>query len=420
MTSKAHSFAYLFERFPSFVQTFIYREAAEMVRQQMAPLLVSVRRPNDPTEVAAKLDLEVMYLPEEKELRGEVDTRRAARKVSWKVRRAIPRHRDEPDSQRMFEAIWLEPVLRAHGIKHIHAHFCGLAARTAWWLRKLFGFTYSFTGHANDIFCPTTFPISNSELAHRASLIVTETDYARRWVEDHYPFAVGNVRRVFNGLDPTDFFPREPDPGSPLILSVGRYVEKKGFDVLIEACAALWQSGQSLRCEIIGEGPLRAELQAQIERLGIGEHVHLAGPHSQIEIRRRLARAHLFVLACQVDAHGGSDNLPTVVAEAMMAGVPVVSTMIAGVPEMITNGKEGFLVPPRDVTALTSAMGKVLNVEPLSHRLMTAARQTAQERFAIENTTRELKRLLIQHVGIRPPPAALACDPTIPRRGWFG
>src|SRR5712671_5310448 len=105
MPSEPHSFAYLFERFPSFVQTFVYREAVEMVRQGMNPWLVSLRRPDDPGELAEKLDVEAFYAPEEKALRAEVDARREGRKLSGPAHRAISRHRHESDSQRMFEAI---------------------------------------------------------------------------------------------------------------------------------------------------------------------------------------------------------------------------------------------------------------------------------------------------------------------------
>src|SRR6266568_1328823 len=103
MSGAPHSFAYLFERFPSFVQTFVYREAVEMVRQEMNPWLVSLRRPDDPGDLAEKLDVEVFYAPEEKELRAEVDSARKEGRLPWRSHRAIPRHRNEPDAQRMFE-----------------------------------------------------------------------------------------------------------------------------------------------------------------------------------------------------------------------------------------------------------------------------------------------------------------------------
>src|SRR5436190_9989700 len=170
MPSELHSFAYLFERFPSFVQTFVYREAVEMVRQGANPWLVSIRKPDDPGELAEMIDAEVFYLPEEKTLRAEVDARRAAGQLGWPIHRAIPRRRGDTDSQRMFEAIWLGPELKARKITHVHAHFGGLAARTAWWLRRLYGIGYSYTGHANDIFCATDYPVSNEHLARDARM----------------------------------------------------------------------------------------------------------------------------------------------------------------------------------------------------------------------------------------------------------
>ncbi|MEQ1860353.1 MAG: glycosyltransferase family 4 protein [Chthoniobacteraceae bacterium] len=398
------TFAYLFERFPSFVQTFVYREAAEMVRQGAEPWLVSIRRPDD--ELSEPLDAPVFYLPEEKALRDEVDARRAARKVPWRARRAIPRHRNEADSQRMFEAIWLEPELKARGVRHVHAHFGGMAARTAWWLRKLFGFTYSYTGHANDIFCETEYPVSNAELARRARFVVTETDYARGWMERRHPFAKGKVFRVFNGIEPAGFPPREAESEVPRIVSVGRYVEKKGFDVLIEACAKLRRRGVAFTCEIIGGGPMHEALARMIELRELEDFVTLVGPRTQPEVRRALAGAQLFVLACRQDSEGGSDNLPTVIAEAMFAGVPCISTKIAGVPEMIADGRTGVLVPARDAFSLAAAMERLLGDRLLAAKLGANGRDFARERFTIERSVAELRRLLRERAGVG-------------RRGWW-
>src|SRR5438105_2308617 len=219
MPGAPYSFAYLFERFPSFVQTFVYREAVEMVRQGMNPWLVSIRRPEDPGDLAERLDVEIFYAPEDKELRVEVDARRTRRELPRRAHRAVPKHRRETDAQRMFEAIWLAPLLREQGIRHVHAHFGGVAARTAWWLRKLFGISYSFTGHANDIFCGTDFPVSNADLVRAANFVVTETDYARRWMEETYPWARGKVFRVFNGIDMAGFPTSAPAAGIPRIVS---------------------------------------------------------------------------------------------------------------------------------------------------------------------------------------------------------
>lgn len=426
------SFAYLFERFPSFVQTFVYREAVEMVRQGMAPMLVSIRRPDDPVELAEALNLEIFYAIEEKQLRAEVDALREQGKLSWRASRAIPRHRREPDSQRMFESIWLAPHLKRAGVRHVHAHFGGIAARTAWWLKRLFGFRYSFTGHANDIFCENHFPVSNSDLVRDAVFVVTETDYARQWMERKHPSAQGKVFRVFNGIALDGFPLNKPQSGAgilpvtedancvPRILSVGRAVEKKGFADLIEACRLLRQEGLKFTCDLIGGGPLENELQSQIERDGLREMVRLLGPMQQSEVRQRLAASRLFVLACVPEKDGGSDNLPTVIMEAMASGVPVVSTQVAGVPEMIDDGSEGFLVAPRDPPALAHAMAKLLRDSELARAMGERGRATAEERFAIENTTRMLKHLLVECAFVTPPLAARQSDPLMPAVSLLG
>ncbi|MEP6673111.1 MAG: glycosyltransferase family 4 protein [Chthoniobacter sp.] len=419
MPSEPHSFAYLFERFPSFVQTFVYREAVEMVRQGMNPWLVSLRHPEDPGDLAEKLDVDVFYAPAEKALRAEVDARRERRQLPGAAHRAIPRNRQEPDSQRMFEAIWLGPLLRERGIRHVHAHFGGVAARTAWWLRKLFGISYSFTGHANDIFCDTDFPVTNADLVRGARLVVTETDYARRWMEEKYPWAKGKVVRVFNGVAIDGFPAKEPASGVPRILSVGRYVEKKGFRDLIEACRLLRARGVDFVCEIVGGGPLEAPLQAQIAEAKLEQQVQLLGPRSQGEVRRLLAAAQVFVLACVPEKDGGSDNLPTVIMEAMLARTPVISTELAGVPEMIAPGEDGLLVPPQSPSALVDAMAKLLADPAAAERLGEQGRVTAEEKFAIEKTARALKHLLIERVGVTVPESARGMDLAIPRRGFF-
>jgi colanic acid/amylovoran biosynthesis glycosyltransferase len=405
-----HSFAYLFERFPSFVQTFVYREAAEMVRQGMNPWLVSIRKPDDPGTLAARMDADIFYLPEEKALRQEVDARRTDGKLGWRVHKAIPRHRGEKDSQRMFEAVWLAQELKKRGIRHVHAHFGGMATRTAYWLKQLFGITYSFTGHANDIFCDTEYPVTNADLARDATFIVTETDYARRWMEERYPFTKGRVFRVFNGIDPAGFSPGEPAGTIPRIVSIGRYVEKKGFDILIDACAILRDRGIEFGCDLIGGGPLEEVLVRMAADRGVEKQVRILGPRSQDEVRKELAGAQVFALACQPDSEGGSDNLPTVIAEAMFTGVPCISTDIAGVPEMIENEVNGLLVPPRNAAALADGLERLISDRELADRLAQAGLATAKEKFSIEKPVRELRELLIRK--------AKVSDPTRPHRWW--
>lgn len=409
----APSFAYLFERFPSFVQTFVYREAREMVRQGMEPWLVSIRRPGDPSHLAEDVGVDTFYLPEADEIRQEIDARLASEGLPAAQRRAVAEWRKKPDSNRVFEAVWLGRELMSRKIRHVHAHFGGLAARTAWMIKKLWGITYSFTGHANDIFCENDFPITNTMLIRGARLVVTETDFARRWMEERYPFARGKVARVFNGMNTEGFLPRAPAAAPPCVLSVGRFVEKKGFADLIEACRLLRSRGRQFECHIIGDGPLETNLQMRIERAGLQGVVRLLGARSQAEVRQALSAAHVFALASVPESGGGSDNLPTVIMEAMLAGVPVVSTRVAGIPEMVDEGENGFLVEPRNPAALAGALEKVLTGVQLAERFGAHGRAAAREKFAVEKTTAALKELLVKRCRVHPPRRALELDPSL-------
>ena len=414
----SYSFAYLYERFPSFVQTFVYREAMEMLRQQMRPWLVSIRRPDDAGDVAAELGTEVFYLPEADAMRAEIDAQIAENRAASNVRRIVAEWRKKPDSNRVFEAEWLAPRLREKGITHIHAHFGGMAARTAWMLKMLHGFTYSFTGHANDIFCDNDFPVTNEMLVRGAKLVVTETDFARRWMEEKYPFARGRIVRVFNGVATDGFAPRVPASGPSRIVSVGRSVEKKGFADLIEACRILHERGRTFECAIVGGGPLDTILQTRIDRANLGSVVRLLGPRAQGEVRQLLASSHVFALASVPESDGGSDNLPTVIVEAMLAGLPVVSTRVAGIPEMIADGESGFLVSAKDPAGLAAAIEKLLADPLLATRLGARGRESAVAKYAVAKTTGALKHLLVRRCGVRPPVSARDLDPSLVLPWW--
>jgi len=155
----------------------------------------------------------------------------------------------------------------------------------------------------------------------------------------------------------------------------------------------LLERGRLFRCEIFGDGPLEKELRAQIKELGLQENVQLLGPKPQHELRARLADANVFVLPSVPEAEGGMDNLPTVIMEAMATGLPVVSTTIGGIPEMV-EGETGFLVPPDDVPALSEAIEKIINDRSLGQKLGQAGHKRAQQLFSIEKNVRELYALI--------------------------
>ncbi len=298
------------------------------------------------------------------------------------------------DKHRVYEAAWIGPLLRRAGVRHVHAHFAGVAARTAYWMKQFYGIRYSFTGHANDIFCESDLPVTVSDLVREAEIVVTETDFSRDWLRERHPDYAKKIHRIYNGMSFAGLPQASPASAPPRVVSVGRFVEKKGFADLIDACAVLRRRGVQFECKIAGGGPLEEDLRALIARHGLEQFVELFGPIPQADVRELLAGARMFALACVVERDGGMDNLPTVIVEAMGCGLPIVSTRVAGVPEMVDDGRTGFLAPEKNTGALADAIERLILDPQLAQRLGDAGRLTAVERFAVERTAGELRALL--------------------------
>jgi len=389
--------AYLFERFPSFGQTFCYREVAELERQGTKVHVYSIRRPVDEPKQDWDQELvgRVHYLPEESALVREVDRALRDGKTSAAAREAIEKWGRQPDFLRLYQAVYVGMRLRQDGLKRLHAHFAGMAARTAFWLDQFFGIPYSFTAHANDIFAPRDFAISLAKLVEGAAAVVTVSNYSAGLLKERFSESAGKIHRVYNGIDPSRFHPADFGSGVPAIVSIGRLIEKKGFADLIEACRLLKPRGRPFACEIIGEGPLEAALRAQIAEAGLESCVKLAGPLTQSEIVSRLAFATIFVLPCTREADGGMDNLPTVIMEAMAARLPVISTPLGGIPEMIEHEINGELVPEHDPAAICAAMERLIADPARARKFGDRGQEMVREKFSIEANVRKLRTLLL-------------------------
>ena len=174
------------------------------------------------------------------------------------------------------------------------------------------------------------------------------------------------------------------------MLAVGQLKEKKGFVFLVEACRLLSESGREFRAEIIGEGPLRAELETAIHRAGLGDRLVLRGALSHAEVRAAYAAADLFVLPCIVGADGDRDGIPNVILEAMASGLPVVSTDHSGIPEAVEHGASGLLVPPGDAPALADALATMLDDGEMRRGFGEMGRKLVADSFDLETNVRRL------------------------------
>ena len=404
--------AYIFERFPSFTQTFCVREIQELQRQGVRPLIFSIRDTHDEgiQHFPPELFEQVHFLPPKDELTAKVREWKDAHQLPRAAGLCLRHWGDLPDKSRIYEAAYIAKIMADLGSaapRHAHSHFAGIGARTCWWLRKFTGTSYSFTAHANDIFCkPGEQSPPFDRLFTDAALIVTVSDYTARQLRQQYPQAAARVQRVYNGLDLAPIIAArsatDRKTASGGILSVGRLIEKKGYEDLINACSFLRDWGIDFQCRIVGEGPLEESLKAQITRLHLAHNVELTGPQGIDEITQRLvSQTQVFALACATESDGGKDNLPTVLMEAMAASLPCVSTRIAGVPEMVLENRTGLLCDERQPELFAAHLAQLLKDPKLCEKMGSAGLEHAREHFALEKTAKHLLTQFVEHGGLR-------------------
>jgi glycosyltransferase involved in cell wall biosynthesis len=282
------------------------------------------------------------------------------------------------------------------GVDHVHVHFANRAAHTALFLKEISGIPFSITAHGQDFMKDLGSDDLLREICAAAEFVAAETDYSRDLLRQRCPDSAAKIHRVYNGID----LERFPVPRScngnriPRIVSVGRLVAFKGFDDLIDACAELARRRIDFVCDIIGDGPLRETLQAKIEQLDLSSRVNLLGSLSQDAVSEKLQAADIFALASTTDTQGATDVFPTVILEAMASARPVVSTCLAGIPELVVDGQTGMLAPPGDATALAHALEQLLREPELRLRFGDAGRARIEQHFRIEQTVAPLVQML--------------------------
>ncbi len=309
---------YVLKRFPRLSETFILHE---VLRLEAAGVLIGIDSLRDPEPgplhpQLARLGAEVRHLP-----RTSLDEQ--ARLVAA---RAV-----------------------AGGFDQIHAHFATSAAEVAGMAGAIAGIPVTVTAHAKDIYHEEYAP----GLARRlvgAAAVVTVSEYNAAHLRQ---ILTQPVHVVYNGVAVSHHL--EPRPTGP-VLCVARLVPKKGIDVLIRAAGLLAAAGSPCDVEIVGDGPLQAELESLAAAIGLSNSVRFLGALSAPGVDAAYGRCSMFALPCRIDGSGDRDGMPTVLGEAMQRGIAVVSTDLVGIPELVRNGETGLLVPPDDPFALAGAL----------------------------------------------------------------
>ncbi len=266
-------------------------------------------------------------------------------------------------------------LAEAAGCGHIHAHFGSDTTTVAALAAHDIGVGYSYTAHAKDIY--HTYVDSVSDAAVRrakiqhAAFVVTVSDYNKAHLSSlARPEDRSKIVRLYNGVDLSRFaFVDGQDREPATVLAVGRLVEKKGYADLISALALIRKRRSDVRCVICGDGGSRPALEEQIGKTGLTSAVTLLGAVDQSEIIRQMRRATMLVLPAIVTDTGDRDALPTVLLEAQAIGLPVISTPVCGIPEIIKDGDTGCLVPERSPAAVAEAALRLIEDKALRDRL---------------------------------------------------
>ncbi|MFC1451746.1 glycosyltransferase family 4 protein [Verrucomicrobiota bacterium] len=408
-SSKALRVGYLVSRFPDYSEAFVRYEIRE-VRRHVSRLLVlplvesaAARSPDalresglgraDVVPPPAALSLHVM------------------RTVSW-TRRKNPRAMRDVVRSILFAAAaapaqgckWLALLPRilclgrtacAERLGHLHAHFVGLPANAAWTINRLHGIPYSVTAHAYGLY--TSKRLLRKKLS-AASFGVAVSDYSAALAEGIVPPRNGfRWHVVRNGIPLDAFVPPDsaerPGDSRLHVLFVGRLVPQKGAEVLVDACRILAERGVDFECTLVGSGPLLRALRRRAGAAGVEERVVFAGVLTGSDLRRAYSRADVFALPCvQLKGRGG-DTLPVVLTEAMAMGLPVVSTPVGGIPELITDGESGRLVESGAPEALADVVAGFASDPEERRRLGRRAREKVAADYDVRLTGSELARL---------------------------
>jgi len=395
-----HRIAYLTNQYPKVSHSFIRREIAALEGLGFAVERIALRGWDEP--LADEQDLRERARTHYVLERGILPLLTAALRefarsparflsaLSLAVRTSRGSDRPLPYHLAYFcEACYLSGLLRSAGASHLHAHFGTNSAEVAMLARALGGPAYSFTVHGPDEFDRARF-LSIGEKVRRSAFVVAVSSFGRsqlyRWVEHPHWH---KIKVVPCGLEDAfcDVPPAAP-PDTPRLVCVGRLCDAKGQLLLLEATEMLARKGIHFDLVLAGDGELRPQLERVAERLGVRDRLRITGWISSARVREEILAARALVLP------SFAEGLPVVIMEAMALRRPVLTTYVAGIPELVRPGENGWLVAPGDVEGLAGAMEDALSRPAQEMRAMgEAARERVLRRHSVTAAAMRLASL---------------------------
>jgi len=297
---------------------------------------------------------------------------------------------------RFFFAASLARQLQENDCDHLHVHFAHIPTDIAMYASSLSSVPFSVTAHANDIYERGWLL---KEKVERSAFFATISEFNKRYLEDKGVDA-SKVRIVRCGVEPAQFSKRTAilEHKKPRVGAIGRLVDKKGFDTLIKAVAILKAQGVAIELQIAGAGPLSQQLQALAVSLDLSQQdVTFLGAIAHTEVASFIKSLDAFVLPCRQDEHGDIDGIPVVLMEAMLSGVPVISTKLSGIPELVAHKETGLLVDQNNSNALAEAILRILNDDTLRVTLVDSAVDKVKNEFSLFENSKKLKDLFVSH-----------------------
>ena len=400
--------------FPELHETFILRELVALERRGVEFDIYSLQYPRDPItmEDAIRLSTERTFYSPLLSLASIGAFMRALLRhpvrLASAIARVVIKGRDRPmDIVKNLAilplALYIGEQGRQRGVNHWHGHWANIPTTACWYLQQIYAEPWSAAIHGEDIFSPNRFLRYKLDAAEFA--VVCSGYFC-----NHLKNAMGltspdKVHLNYHGLDPrvlehvTDKQFRSRSADEPLaLITIGRLVPTKGHDVLIRACAALISAGRELRLSIIGSGPAEQELKALAEEQGISDHVDFRGALAFADVLEALDQSDLFCLAPRLIPGHPPDGIPNVIAEDMALRLPVVTTRVSAIPELVSDGETGCLVEVDDVEAFAAAIERLAADPELARRLSDKATDRVARLFNQKQNIDDLLALFQQHV----------------------
>ncbi len=400
--------AYLVNQYPKVSHTFIRRELLALEARGVDVVRYSVRRVNEPLadpadrseaartrvilDVGPQGLLKAMASWSARRPLAFARASALAAQIGFRSERGLPIH-----GAYLGEACVLAEWMERGGIDHLHAHFGTNPTAVAMLASELSGLGYSFQVHGPDEL-DRPLAISLGRKIERARFVTAITSFCRsqlyRWVDyEHW----SKIHVVRCGVDP-DFL-REHDrpfPRAPRLVSVGRLSEQKGQMLMIDALAHLAREGLDFHLTLVGDGELRGAIEHSVARYGLGDRVTITGWASGHEGREHILEARALVLP------SFAEGLPVVIMEALGLGRPVLSTYLAGIPELVEPGRSGWLVPAGSVDAIADGIREVL-ATPIARleEMGREGRRAVRERHDVRDSAAALHELFARYLGER-------------------